>query len=142
MSVMDRSEQKVALPRVGIEAMWNQVQRGFALEDQMLWRNLAMFTLREIAGWTFEQIGVVFGLHRGHVLRCIQQTKQMLRQEFHNNPLASDAWDRLTDPDVETLDEAPRQMPEWECDPGDRTPKSGGRTRKEPEKSHRKVSSK
>lgn len=99
MTLIDRHEQKIPLPRAGVSELWTRVQNHFAQDDPVVWRDLAMLALRESSGWTLEQIGTAMGLTRGHVCRRLQSVKQDLRQRFCAEPLTPQVWDMLSDPD-------------------------------------------
>lgn len=47
------------------------------------WKCLAMLSLHEICGWTYEMIGALFGIPRGQVSRNIRSAKEKLQDTFH-----------------------------------------------------------
>jgi hypothetical protein len=96
MTVVDRHCQKVLLGRPGRDPFWNVIQKHYAHEDARVWRSLAMFALKESLGLTVDQIALAFGLHRGHVSRCIHATHRELRARFDFIP---DVPSGFSDPD-------------------------------------------
>lgn len=82
MTVVDTCEQKVSLPRPGLEEVWEVVERIYSPDDERAWRRLAMFALRELAGWKLDQISLVMGVCPGHVSRCLKVATRELRQQL------------------------------------------------------------
>lgn len=81
MSVSDRKNQKLVLPRTGVEVMQKAILKKFRNREDAL-RNLAMLSLR-VQGWELKQIGIVFGgLHKGHVSRILKDTIRQVREEL------------------------------------------------------------
>lgn len=99
MTVIDRYHQKYSLPRAGLPDFWVQVESHFAQSNPEVWRDLALFALKETAGWSLDQIGLVFHLNPGHVSRRLNAIRQRLREHLRTEPLAQHIWDILTDPD-------------------------------------------
>lgn len=86
MSVMNRGGERVLLTRSERDAFWDLVNERYAGEDTRKWKYLAMLALRENAQWPLEMIGKAFGHHRGHVMRCLNQVREKLRQELDQEP--------------------------------------------------------
>ena len=82
MSVRNQDGVKVVLGRGGPDEFWERVIAHYAEGHPQRWKLLAMFALRENAGWPLERIGVAFGHSRGHVARCLARIKADLRQRF------------------------------------------------------------
>lgn len=82
MSVTDRNQVKVVLPRSGPQHFWQIIANHFAGEDPLRWKYLAMLALRENSGWPLDWIGAVFGHPKGHVTRCLKRIKGQLRDHF------------------------------------------------------------
>lgn len=101
MTVVDRYQQKVPLPRAGNQELWSRVEQHYALEDTQRWRYLAMFALRETCGWNLDQIGLAFGHHKGHVTRCLRQIRGELQARFSMEPIPPDVLSSFCDPDPE-----------------------------------------
>lgn len=99
MTVIDRYQQRYPLPRAGMTDFWVLVQTHFAQTDREIWRDLALFALKETAGWSLEKIGLAFGLNPGHVSRRLHKVHQKLRERLLSEPLAQHVWDVLNDPD-------------------------------------------
>lgn len=99
MTVVNSKHSKILLPRSGPDLFWQLLAEHYALEDEMRWRDLAILSLREIAGWTHERIGLAFGLNRGTVCRCLQKIKRELRQQFgwENDVLGEEEFDSTED---------------------------------------------
>lgn len=85
MSIIDRSGNKVVLPRVGPDEFWAGVIEICPEDDPRRWRNLAMLALRENAGWPLDRIGIAFGHTKGHVARCVEKVKEELRERLGAN---------------------------------------------------------
>ncbi|QDT67057.1 hypothetical protein [Calycomorphotria hydatis] len=86
MSVVRSNETKIILHRSGQDQFWETIKRHYAADDPLVWKRLAMLALRENAGWPLDQIAAVFGHHKGHVCRCIEQTKREMRDRFDMEP--------------------------------------------------------
>lgn len=99
MTVVNRRYQKVPLPRASSQELWSRVEQHYARDDAQHWRYLAMFALREECGWSLDQIGLAFGHHKGHVLRCLRQIKGELQSRFSLEPLPPEVLDTFSDPD-------------------------------------------
>ncbi len=82
MSVTNYRGEKVTLSRVGKDQFWKGIHDHYAHEDTTKWKQLAMLSLHETAGWPLEQVGYAFNHHKGHVLRSIEQIKTELRRRF------------------------------------------------------------
>ncbi len=82
MSVINRENLKVLLPRTGPDEFWQTIADAFAHEDQRKWKYLAMLALRENAGWPLEHIAKVFRHQPGHITRCLIRIKEELREQF------------------------------------------------------------
>lgn len=82
MSIVNKANLKVLLPRSGTEEFWKAVSESFDSDDDRRWKYLAMLALREAAGWPLEQIAFVFGHPTGHVSRCLRTIKHELRTRF------------------------------------------------------------
>ncbi len=131
MSAVTRGGMKIHLPRQGLDPFWETVLTSYALDDTTRWRNLAMLVLRENAGWSFDQIGTVFGLNKGHVLRCIRHVTRDLRETFQladdfaiDTPLG-DAEDAESDAEPDDRAVPSRLI---ETDPADSASRSPGCT--------------
>lgn len=86
MSVTDRYGERITLYGSGPDAFWEVVKRRYAGEDERRWKYLAMLALRENAEWPLELIGLAFGHHRGHVMRCLNKVRDTLRDELEQEP--------------------------------------------------------
>ncbi|OYW18907.1 MAG: hypothetical protein B7Z55_09800 [Planctomycetales bacterium 12-60-4] len=107
MTVMDQWSQKVQLPRAGMGELWTRVQDHFAKDDPRLWRYLAMFVLRDVAGWTLQQVALALGTKPGQVSRCLPAVRNELRRRFAREPMTPEVWDMLSDPDEFSAPESP-----------------------------------
>ncbi|MBI1347273.1 hypothetical protein GC163_13420 [bacterium] len=116
MTVVNRYQQKVPLPRAGAQELWSRVEQNFAREDVQCWRYLAMFALREACGWNLEQIGLAFGHHKGHVMRCLRQIKGELQDRFALEPLPPEVLDTFMNPDRDAEASLP-QTSDWQTHP-------------------------
>lgn len=94
MSIVDRREVKLVLPRSGPEDIWKQIVDEFAGDDPLKWKYLAMLALRENGGWPLHWIGMAFHHPKGHVTRCLARVKQQLRAHFPAEELSVDALER------------------------------------------------
>ncbi len=115
MTVINELGQKIPLPRANVNDLWDRIQRHHAQEDPRIWRDLAIFALREAAGWNLEQIALALGLSRGHVCRCLKEMKTHLQKRFRLEPLSVEAWDVLNHPDSELACAASER--DWDSDP-------------------------
>lgn len=88
MSVTRRDGTKIVLHRTGPDAFWDALDAEFQPDDDRTWRYLAMLALRENAGWPVERIGRAFGHNKGHVTRCLERIKELIRNRFN----AADLW--------------------------------------------------
>lgn len=82
MSMTDQYGEKIILRGEGLDGFWSVMRTVYAEEDEVKWRHLAMFALRETAGWPMELIGLAFGHPRGHVSRCVGAVRKELRERF------------------------------------------------------------
>ncbi|MBX3450398.1 MAG: hypothetical protein KF777_12595 [Planctomycetaceae bacterium] len=82
MSMTDRYGEKIIVRGEGLDGFWSVMQTVYAEADEVKWRHLAMFALRETAGWPLELIGKAFGHPRGHVSRCVGAVRKELRERF------------------------------------------------------------
>lgn len=120
MSVVDKRGVKEEVgPRAGADVVWQQLltkltndprslRRDLARrhhDNRLIWKYLAMFALRE-SGWSLVEIGRAFNTHKGHVLRCIANMKQRIRDGLHIDPELS--LRATPDPDLE---EIPEEIP-------------------------------
>lgn len=120
MTVIDQHGQKVSLPRSGAQELWSRIQQEYAHHDPQVWRDLAIFALREAAGWNLQQIGFAMGLSKGHISRRLSAARERLRERFRQEPIAVDAWDLLK-PDSET--DSPNTARDWDTHPAHRSPR-------------------
>jgi hypothetical protein len=97
MSIVDREGRKVDVARSGTDEFWRRVQTDYAGTDQRRWKYVAMLTLREAAGWSVEQIGIVFDHPRGHVSRCLRSIKADLKRIWATSDLFDTHDDELDD---------------------------------------------
>jgi hypothetical protein len=70
------------LPRAGSDDFWQRIEADYAAGDARKWRQLAMFALRETAGWPLELIGLAFQHPKGYVQRSLRRTRNDLRARF------------------------------------------------------------
>lgn len=91
MSVTNRNDVKMILPRSGPDHFWRVIAEHFAGTDKLRWKYLAMLALRENGGWPLDWIGAVFNHPKGHVTRCLQNIKRQLREHFEPEALNVDA---------------------------------------------------
>lgn len=115
MTIVDKYAQKILIARNDSDELWVCIQRHFAGENAQRWRYLAMFALRETAGWNLDQIGLAMGHTRGHVSRCLRSIRDDLRQRFRLEPLSTRSWDLLTNPELD--DEPTDDDPDWNTHP-------------------------
>ena len=87
MSVVDKRNVKLDLPRTGADPFWQLIEREFAEDDPLKWKYLAMLALRENAGWPLHSIGKVFNHPKGHVTRCLRRIKQLVSEKFEREEL-------------------------------------------------------
>lgn len=87
MSVVDRRDVKISLPRSGPDQFWQLIEQEFAGDDQLKWKYLAMLALRENAGWPLHSIGRAFGHPKGHVTRCLRKIKEQIGERFEPEEL-------------------------------------------------------
>lgn len=106
MTMIDQWSQKVPLPRAGMGELWTRLQDNFAKDDPRLWRYLAMFVLRDVAGWTLQQCSHALGAKPGQISRCLPRVRRELRRRFREEPMTPRIWDMLSDPDEPTAPEA------------------------------------
>ncbi len=85
MSVVDRKGHKVLVPR-RLEGFWDAVRDVYPDDDPAAWRQLAMLTLQEVAGWPVERIARTLGHRRAQVVRSIEEAKRDLRARFEPMP--------------------------------------------------------
>ena len=86
MSTIIPNGEKIVLERCGADEFWKLVCEHYAQEDARKWKYLAILALRENAGWPLDRIGYVFNHPKGHILRCLAQVKQELRDRFRASP--------------------------------------------------------
>ncbi len=86
MSVMRKNGCKIVLPRTGREELWQAIRRHYADANQLKWKHLAMLWLRTQSDWPLEQIGLAFGLSRGHVVRSLRSIRKELRDHLLATP--------------------------------------------------------
>jgi len=108
MSLINVRGEKIPLPRQGLDEFWSVVREEYENADDVKWKHLAMFALRETAEWPLELIARVFGHSRGHVSRCIGSTREELRERFR--PTFRDSQIGFSDPD---LDAESERGPVW-----------------------------
>lgn len=77
--------EKIILPRGGPE-LWTTLQKYWAGERRLRWKQLAMLHLQCHCGWTESKIGLAFGQHRGRVSRLIRSAKEQLARLFVPEP--------------------------------------------------------
>ena len=82
MSVTNRIDVKIVLPRSGPDDFWQLLMDDFAGNDPLKWKYLAMLALRENSGWPLAAIGVVFNHPKGHVSRCLKNIKARIRERY------------------------------------------------------------
>lgn len=82
MSVVNQNGEKILLPAKDPDAFWGHVIETYAHRDQTAWRELAMLMLREVGGWTYDRIALVFGVHAGTALRTVDRVSRRFRDEF------------------------------------------------------------
>ena len=82
MSTTNELGDKILLPRLKPDGVWDTLASQYASRDSRRWKCLAMVVLHESAGWPLHHIGRVFGHHKGHVSRLIDKTKNELRELF------------------------------------------------------------
>lgn len=91
MSVVGQDGIKIDLPRTGPDCFWDQIHKHYACERKTRWKHLAMLALHENAGWPLEKIGKAFGHSKGHVSRCLVNTRDELHQKFRIAPEENEA---------------------------------------------------
>ena len=82
MSVATKSGLKVVLPRTGPNAFWEAVKEVYAPDDTVIWRQLAMLTLKEAIGWPESLIAKVFEQRECEVTHMLQEICEDLRSRF------------------------------------------------------------
>lgn len=90
MSVVDRTGDKIILPRIGPDAFWDEIREEYAAADPYKWKHLAMLALKVNAGWSLDMIGNAFGHERGHVSRCLSVLCRELQEHFEWMPEEED----------------------------------------------------
>ncbi|GIX05533.1 MAG: hypothetical protein KatS3mg114_1402 [Planctomycetaceae bacterium] len=90
MSIINRHHERLILHRHHVAHVWEIFLTHYAGDDPWKWKALAMLALKEIVGWTHENIGRVFGHPRGHVSRCLDSVKRQLAMQF---ALADDVFE-------------------------------------------------
>ena len=99
MSIMFSNGLKAELPRTGPDEFWQIVHDGYARRNRRRWKYLAMLALRESLHWPMEFIALAFDHPRGHIVRCLQQVKDELREKFRTNPLIAEGFELAVDVD-------------------------------------------
>ena len=72
--------EKVVLPRT--DQLWTILEREWAGDDPLRWKQLAALHLYCHCRWTCEMIGHAWSHPRGHVSRMLRQTVSQLREIF------------------------------------------------------------
>jgi hypothetical protein len=124
MSVTQRNGTKIVLHRTGPDAFWDAIDSEFQPDDERTWRYLAMLALRENAGWPVERIGRAFSHNKGHVTRCLERIKELIRNRFNQSDLWIEPEEPLDAP--ENPDAAPPRLSIHWPDPIDRSPPPNG----------------
>lgn len=136
MSVVNQNGEKILLPAKNPDAFWGHVIETYAHRDQTAWRELAMLMLREVGGWTYDRIALVFGVHAGTALRTVDRVSRRFREEFctdrpgvrdYDAPEDRDALIRDPDEPDHGEDELPGRD-HWPVDDDDDGERTGPRT--------------
>ena len=120
MSVVNQNGEKILLPAKNPDAFWGHVIEEYAHRDVVAWRRLAMLTLRELAGWTYDRIGLVFEVNAGTAYRQIDRVTKTFRAEFCTDRVGLRPHESDHDRDalIRGLDEVEFDDPD--CDPEER----------------------
>lgn len=100
VSVVNQNGEKILLPAKDPDAFWGHVIDNYAHRNQAAWRELAMLMLREVGGWTFDRIGMVFDVHPGTALRTVGRVSQRFRDEFCTDRQGVRGYDTPEDRDA------------------------------------------
>ena len=79
---MNKNEKKIVLPRLGIDHLWEDMQKHYAARNRVKWKHFAMLTLAELGNWPLDQIAIAMDHSPGHISRCITKIKNELRETF------------------------------------------------------------
>ncbi len=125
MSVVNQNGEKILLPAKNPDAFWGHVIEEYAHRDVVAWRRLAMLTLRELAGWTYDRIGLVFEVNAGTAYRQIDRVTKTFRAEFCTDRVGLRPHESDHDRDalIRGLDEVEFDRVEFDdpdCDPRER----------------------
>jgi hypothetical protein len=100
MSVVNQNGEKILLPAKDPDAFWGHVIDEYAHRNPAAWRELAMLMLREVSGWTYDRIALVFDVHPGTALRTVQRVSKRFRDEFCTDRAGVRRYDSPEDRDV------------------------------------------
>ncbi len=120
MSVVNQNGEKILLPAKNPDAFWGHVIEEYAHRDVVAWRRLAMLTLRELAGWTYDRIGMVFEVNAGTAYRQIDRVTKTFRAEFCTDRVGLRPHESDHDRDalIRGLEEV--EFDDRDCDPRER----------------------
>lgn len=79
MSIIRHDGTEADVPRADPAEYFRQLADTYCGDDPRRLRYLSQLCLREVCGWTFEQIGLAFGQNRGRVHRQIEAAERGLR---------------------------------------------------------------
>lgn len=85
MSVCDRRQVKVTLPRSGCGPFWRRLLTD-ARKSPAEMRLLMMLALRYNSGWSIDDIAALTGRHKGQVSRLLKSAICRLRERYQDSP--------------------------------------------------------
>lgn len=74
VSIVTPDGQQTEWPGDAERAFWEDVRRAYRSSEALDLRDLAMHQLR-LRGWTLQEIGNAFNIHRGNVSRRLRHTE-------------------------------------------------------------------
>lgn len=89
MSTIGQDGLKTVLERHGIDQMWDVIREHYIQGKPRRARLIAMLSLREVAGWSFEMLADAFGNDRAHIVRSLSSLRRELQEMFE---LPEDFW--------------------------------------------------
>lgn len=98
MTIVNQHGRKVKVYRPEHNRLWLTIMQDATNLSRQDWRCCAMFALKEIAGWPLDQISQVFGIHPGHVSRCVKRGQRLLQRRCRQLSIDPRKWTPDTNP--------------------------------------------